>query len=89
MLATAQEVQHAMNLSPAQVRQALSNSGYIVDAGWVLSARFLGFNGDSFVYEIEFPDEGAEESGILATGKVYVKLKRQAFDNSYRLFADY
>lgn len=89
MLATAQDVQHAMNLSPTQIRQALSNNGYIADNNSVITARFLGFNGDSFVYEIEFRDDGSEDSGILATGRVYVKLTRQSFDNNYRLYADY
>lgn len=58
MLATASDIHHAMNLSPADICRAFDFTGYTGQQ--ILSARFRGFNGSSFVYTITYPDEEAE-----------------------------
>ena len=86
MLATQAQVKQAMELSSADIRAALGNSGYTVERNEIIDAEFRGFNGNSFVYSISYPNP--EDEGT-ATGYIYVTLKRRALSSKFEFYAEY
>lgn len=85
MLASAEQLKKAMELSVAEVREALDRTGY-GDNNEISEAKFKGFNGTSFVYEITFPNP--EDEGT-ATGNVYIQLKRRAFTSTFEFYGEF
>lgn len=86
MLATAEQVKKAMELSVEEVRTALKNIGYGDDVNEISDVRFKGFNGTQFVYEITYP---SSEHECSETGNIYISLKRRAFSADYVFYAEY
>lgn len=86
LLASSDQVKKAMNLSVEDIHSALSNSGYRTERGEIHDAEFKGFNGTAFVYVISF---SAPESEGMATGNIYVELKRRAFMSDFEFYANY
>jgi hypothetical protein len=87
LFATAEQIKKAMTLDVDDIRAALERQGYATSKGEILGAGFKGYNGESFVYEITFPDP--EEIGVTATGRVFVQVKKPAFESEFNFYADY
>jgi len=85
MLVGAEQVKKAMELTVAEVREALDRTGY-GDNGEIVEARFKGFNGTQFVYEITYP---APEDEGMATGNIYIALKRRPFTSTFEFYGEF
>jgi hypothetical protein len=85
MLIGAEQMKKAMELSVAEVCEALQRSGYS-DLNDISEVRFKGFNGECFVYEITYPDP---ESEGAATGNVFISMKRRAFSSTFEFYGEF
>lgn len=85
MLIGADQVKKAMELSVAEVREALQRSGY-GDNNEISAARFKGYNGTDFVYEITYP---APEDEGNATGLIFITLKRKPFTATFEFYGEF
>lgn len=86
MLATAEQVKKAMELSVEDIRAAIRNTGYGDENKEIAEARFKGFSGTTFVYEITFPNP--EDEGMM-TGNIFISLKRRAFSRHFDFYGEF
>ena len=83
MLLTEQEVQHAMKLIPADIKQAVL-AGYETED--VYACRFMGMNANgTFVYEVDYEDTVSGDG----TCKLYLRYVRGALAQGFYLVAEF
>ena len=85
MLISRELLNRATELTLADIRAALSTTGY-GNLNDLRDARFLGMDPTgSFVYEISY-DEGEEE---LSRGNIYIRFRRGAFGKNFEFAAEF
>lgn len=87
MYASREMLIKATELTTDELQQACASSSTMQDA--IISATFKGFTtGGTFVYDITYEDEYADEDGI-GQGKLFVKIVRAPLSNKMVFVADF
>lgn len=76
----------AMNMTPTDISNAFRRFGYLNEV--FTAATYLGYNGFSFVYEVDYLVEAPDGGDEISKAKVYIKFEKQE-DGSFALVGQY